>query len=157
MITHSALRLVELVMDYCLLVGQLSTDQQTIDNSFSGQIYKWFKYFNSDVSRSRSDGRCGKAVEWAPCALVPTNGRTELTPCCNFAAGRCVTAAQCTCPHCVDYAAINKIAHTVKTNAASRSYASDAFGTWFQMLLLTVSYSIRIIDKISTQGREIKP
>jgi hypothetical protein len=81
-----------------------------------------------DVSRSRSDGRCGKSVEWAPCALVPTGGRSEATPCCNFQEGKCTTVDQCGCPHCVNYAFINKIAHTVKTNAASRAYSSDAFG-----------------------------
>jgi len=99
-----------------------------------------------DVSRARSDGRCGKNVEWAPCALVPTGGRTEVTPCCNFQSGRCGPADQCECPHCVDYQLINRLVKGIDQNTASRSYSSDAFGILDQNADLYLRW---VVDKMS--------
>ncbi|CBY32169.1 unnamed protein product [Oikopleura dioica] len=48
-----------------------------------------------DVTGARSDGRCGRKFNFAPCALVPVNANKFATPCCNN--GRCVSHTNCEC------------------------------------------------------------
>jgi len=81
-----------------------------------------------DVSNARSDGKCGKSAHWAPCALVPTRGRAEATPCCNFATNHCLPVSQCDCPHCVDYARINKATKEIKEAMAINDYEDNIKG-----------------------------
>ena len=77
---------------------------------------------------ARSDGKCGKSANWAPCALVPTLGRDVATPCCNFATNQCLPANQCDCPHCVDYAQINQATLEIKQTLAANNYANNIAG-----------------------------
>lgn len=81
-----------------------------------------------DVSMARSDGKCGKSASWAPCALVPTRGRAEPTPCCDFASNHCLPVAQCDCPHCVDYSRINQATSEIKTSLAKLDYEDNIKG-----------------------------
>merc|ERR1712176_169086 len=62
----------------------------------------------------KADGKCGKSAEWAPCALVPTLGRRDPTPCCNFDTNHCLRSSECDCPHCVDFAEVNRATKMVK-------------------------------------------
>ena len=84
-----------------------------------------------DVSNARSDGKCGKSAQWAPCALVPTRGRAEATPCCNFATNHCLPVSQCDCPHCVDYSRINQATAEIKQAMASSDYEDNIKGNTF--------------------------
>merc|ERR1719242_502522 len=81
-----------------------------------------------DMSRSRTDGRCGKSANWAPCPLVPILNNAEATPCCNFGLNQCVTKAECTCEHCVDYASVNEQTVNIKQQIAGQAYNNDVFG-----------------------------
>ena len=77
---------------------------------------------------ARSDGKCGKSANWAPCALIPTLGRDVATPCCNFETNQCLPANQCDCPHCVDYAQINQATLKIKQTLAANNYADNIGG-----------------------------
>jgi len=81
-----------------------------------------------DVSMARSDGKCGKSAQWAPCALVPTRGRAEPTPCCDFASNHCLPVSQCDCPHCVDYSRINQATAEIKASLAKLDYEDNIKG-----------------------------
>jgi len=81
-----------------------------------------------DVTMARSDGKCGKSAQWAPCALVPTRGRSEPTPCCDFASNHCLPVSQCDCPHCVDYSRINQATAEIKASLAKLDYEDNIKG-----------------------------
>jgi hypothetical protein len=81
-----------------------------------------------DLSKARSDGKCGKSTNWAPCPLVPILGNTMPTSCCNFDTNHCIPAWQCDCPHCVDYAHVNQATVEVKNAIADKTYTDDVNG-----------------------------
>jgi len=81
-----------------------------------------------DLKKARSDGKCGKSTNWAPCPLVPILGNTLPTSCCNFDTNHCIPAWQCDCPHCVDYAQVNQATVEVKNAIAGKAYTDDVNG-----------------------------
>jgi hypothetical protein len=81
-----------------------------------------------DLRKARSDGKCGKSTNWAPCPLVPINGNVLPTSCCNFDTNHCLASWQCDCPHCVDYAQVNQATVEVKKAMAEKTYSDDVNG-----------------------------
>merc|ERR1712176_1189505 len=118
-----------------------------------------------DVTGARSDGRCGRKFNFAPCALVPVNGNEFATPCCNN--GRCVSQANCECSTCVNYAHVNNFMKDVKTSQRSASGTTpsaadlidsnrDAYAAWAVENLSGSGHLSKILRVISTQHKNLK-
>jgi len=118
-----------------------------------------------DVTGARSDGKCGRKVNFAPCALVPVNGNEFATPCCNN--GRCVSQANCECSTCVNYAHVNNFMKDVQTSQRSTSGSSptaadliesnrDAYAAWAVKNLSGSGHLSKILRVISTQHKNLK-
>merc|ERR1712210_138295 len=118
-----------------------------------------------DVTGARSDGRCGRKFNFAPCALVPVNGHEFATPCCNNR--RCVSQANCECSTCVNYAHVNNFMKDVKTSQRSASGTTptaadlidsnrDAYAAWAVENLSGSGHLSKILRVISTQHKNLK-
>ena len=118
-----------------------------------------------DLSKARSDGKCGKSAEWAPCALVPTLGRRDPTPCCNFDTNHCLRSSECDCPHCVDFAEVNRATQMVKRQIASQNYPNniegmlmnnrDLFHLWATQHVFQPKLLEDTLIKINEQSRNV--
>jgi len=118
-----------------------------------------------DVTGARSDGRCGRKFNFAPCALVPVNGNQFATPCCNN--GRCVSHTKCECSTCVNYAHVNNFMKDVQTSRRSSAVTTptaadliesnrDSYAAWAVENLSGSGHLSKILRVISTQHKNLK-